>query len=82
MLTVTMVDAEGTSKSVRIGSAQLYILSMVNPEWPTRTPDSRSKRVLQSLRKHKMVYENYGRWYINIAGLAALAEAEKQGITP
>lgn len=82
MLTVTVNDAEGKSKSVRIGSAQLYILSMVNPEWPTRNPDSRSKRVLESLRKHRMVYENYGRWYIDHAGLAALAEAKKQGIDP
>ncbi|WP_432263498.1 hypothetical protein [Cupriavidus sp. TMH.W2] len=78
-LTVTIAVAGRAEKVVRLGSAQIYVLNMVNPEWPTRTPDARSKRVLESLRIHRMAYENYGRWYIDAAGLQALAEAEKQG---
>ncbi|WP_432263340.1 hypothetical protein [Cupriavidus sp. TMH.W2] len=78
-LTVTIAVAGGAQKVVRLGSAQIYVLNMVNPEWPTPTPDARSKRVLESLRVHKMVYENYGRWYINAAGLWALEEARNQG---
>lgn len=55
-----------------LGSAQLYILSMVNPEWITRTPDARSVRVLRSLEARGLTYENRGRWYISDAGRRAL----------
>jgi hypothetical protein len=55
-----------------LGPAQLYVLSMVNPEWITQTPDARSVRVLRSLEARGLVYQNRGRWYIAPAGLAAL----------
>jgi hypothetical protein len=62
-----------------LGSAQLYVLRMVNPEWITRTPDARSVRVLRSLEARGMVYENRGRWYISSAGKEMLAALEQDG---
>lgn len=60
-----------------LGSAQVYILKMVNPEWITMKPDARSLRVLRSLEDRGLVYVNRGRWYISIAGKEALASIER-----
>lgn len=51
-----------------LGSAQIYVLGMVNPEWPTRHPDARSVTVLRSLEAYGLTYENSGRWYISAKG--------------
>lgn len=61
-----------------LGSAQSYILKMVNPEWITMRPDARSVRVLRSLEARGLVYTNRGRWYISNAGKVALAAIEEQ----
>ena len=57
-----------------LGEAQHYVLSMVNPEWPTKRPANRSIRVLRTLEARGLVYENYGRWYISLAGQKVLDE--------
>lgn len=64
-----MTDAR---KEHPLGSAQIYVLGMVNPEWPTRHPDARSVRVLRLLEARGLTYENYGRWYISAKGREAL----------
>jgi len=46
-----------------IGRDQAYILKiMVNPEYPSKYPDSRALRVLKSLKDKRLVYDNYGIW--------------------
>lgn len=71
---MTSVPAGGKHQP-KLGSAQIYILGMVDPEWPTTTPDARSVRVLHSLERHGLVYQNRGRWYISAKGKAARAAA-------
>lgn len=58
-----------------LGSAQLYVLSMTNPEWITKQPDSRSVKVLRTLETRGLTYQSYGRWYISLAGKEALRGA-------
>lgn len=48
---------------------------MMHPEWvssdPTGKPDAMTLNVLQSLEDRKLVYSNFGRWYLTDSGLAA-----------
>lgn len=48
---------------------------MMHPEWvssdPTGKPDAMTLKILQSLEDRKLVYSNFGRWYLTNAGLAA-----------
>lgn len=75
-----------TEKKQRpLGSAQIYVLRMVNPEWPSKYPDSRSVRVLHSLAARGLTYENHGRWYISDKGrveLAAHVDSTRQSEEP
>ncbi len=64
----------GASRQQRpLGTAQIYVLRMVCPEWPTKQPDSRSERVLKTLEARSLAYESSGRWYISPKGRQALA---------
>lgn len=73
----TMAKSDRAS-SRPLGTAQRYILKMVNPEWITMRPDARSVRVLRSLEARGLAYTNRGRWYISNAGKVALAAIEEQ----
>lgn len=65
-----------------LGEAQLYILSMVSPEWPTPHPDRRAVRVLRTLEARGLAYENRGRWYISTAGQKVLDDRQGSETLP
>lgn len=71
------MSAGRTIRQASLGKIQVAVLSMVCPEWPTRTPDARSVRVLQTLETRGLAYENRGRWYISAKGREVLADVER-----
>ncbi|WP_371436158.1 hypothetical protein [Polaromonas sp.] len=71
------MSATTTPRQQKLGRIQVAVLSMACPEWPTRSPDARSVRVLHTLETRGLAYENRGRWYISAKGRELLVEAEK-----